>query len=668
MKRRKHRYRGYSKRTIILTIALFCSLFFGLGYSLLGTSLDLSGIISVKKYDQTLYGVLEKEAKRGTNATTYTGDHKDSFTVNATKDIYYFRSNTNNDETEAATILDKWNVIFAGHCWQMYRTTDTGGVKLLYNGEVENGKCLTTRGKHAGYNNVTTKNMLNSYYYGSDYTYDKTSNLFSLAGSISTGNVPIGSYTCMDTSNMGTCSSLYLVIRSNDINYDALVLNGNSHYSQYGETKYNFLNDSLGYSGYMYNTIYPSFSNKTFNYYVGYSYSAPANGYFGTGISYNNGIYTLENATFENWTDIYQNSKGLYRCVDSSVSACSEVLYIIDGYNNSYVAFRISNGYDLGHYDDSFYLGDGINSNGDGTYTITNSVLKKRTEYSSSTFYGKYYCMGEFDTCTEPKYIYSAGNNSFNYIIVGDNYKFAKGFTFNNGVYTLNDDSIISYNYLDYSLNSYRYTCFNESGICSDLYYTYYRNVYLYYLLLNDGNDLDDEINEMLYNDDVNKYDSLVKLAADAWYKKYLLDYSSYVDDILFHSCRSISSMSGLSSEGNINRSVNFNAAYSCPNETDQFSVSNSKAQLIYPIGFLTYSEQARINNDLVMKTGNTYWTMTPSSFTGGVSIQAVSSSGYSNLSSSALYSNGIRPVIALKPGTEYVSGTGSMADPYIVA
>ena len=64
-------------------------------------------------------------------------------------DIYYWRGNV------AATTNSDNNVIFAGYCWQMVRTTKTGGIKMIYNGEVvdpildENnevigGKCTNT--------------------------------------------------------------------------------------------------------------------------------------------------------------------------------------------------------------------------------------------------------------------------------------------------------------------------------------------------------------------------------------------------------------------------------------------------------------------------------------------------------------------------------------------
>ncbi len=46
--------------------------------------------------------------------------------------IYYYRGE-----------VDDNNVIFGGYCWKMVRTTDTGGVKIIYNGEPnEDGTCV----------------------------------------------------------------------------------------------------------------------------------------------------------------------------------------------------------------------------------------------------------------------------------------------------------------------------------------------------------------------------------------------------------------------------------------------------------------------------------------------------------------------------------------------
>ena len=51
--------------------------------------------------------------------------------------VYYFRG--------AATKLNN-NVIFNNMCWKIIRTTETGGVKLIYNGTPKNGKCETQTG------------------------------------------------------------------------------------------------------------------------------------------------------------------------------------------------------------------------------------------------------------------------------------------------------------------------------------------------------------------------------------------------------------------------------------------------------------------------------------------------------------------------------------------
>lgn len=53
-----------------------------------------------------------------------------SGTENKTYPIRYFRGNVTNN-----------NVIFANYCWKIVRTTETGGVKMIYNGVPTNGQC-----------------------------------------------------------------------------------------------------------------------------------------------------------------------------------------------------------------------------------------------------------------------------------------------------------------------------------------------------------------------------------------------------------------------------------------------------------------------------------------------------------------------------------------------
>ena len=48
------------------------------------------------------------------------------------------------------------NVKFANMCWKLIRVTGTGGMKLIYNGDLDaNGKCTTTSGNHMGYEGQT---------------------------------------------------------------------------------------------------------------------------------------------------------------------------------------------------------------------------------------------------------------------------------------------------------------------------------------------------------------------------------------------------------------------------------------------------------------------------------------------------------------------------------
>ena len=48
--------------------------------------------------------------------------------------VYYYRGTVDN------------NVLFANFCWKIIRTTETGGVKLIYNGVPSNGQCNNTTG------------------------------------------------------------------------------------------------------------------------------------------------------------------------------------------------------------------------------------------------------------------------------------------------------------------------------------------------------------------------------------------------------------------------------------------------------------------------------------------------------------------------------------------
>ena len=81
------------KRMIISSIILLV-VFLTTGYAAFSTSLGINGTLNVSKYDQTLYGVLEKAVSKG-YAREYTGAHQDSMAGVGTEKIYHWYAESN---------------------------------------------------------------------------------------------------------------------------------------------------------------------------------------------------------------------------------------------------------------------------------------------------------------------------------------------------------------------------------------------------------------------------------------------------------------------------------------------------------------------------------------------------------------------------------------------
>ena len=247
------------------------------------------------------------------------------------------------------------------------------------------------------------------------------------------------------------------------------------------------------------------------------------------------------------------------------------------------------------------------------------------------------------------------------------------------GTYTLGSDRIQEWNMNDSimeSLATHHYTCFNDTGECSTISYVFSGSKpnyagYIRYIDIPDGKNVEDALNEMLSSDDINQTSSTIKIGIDAWYKKYLTSYTSKLEDTVFCNDRSILGGLGIGAwnpnGGTISSplSLGKNSYLTCSNETDKFSTINNKARLTYPIGLLTNPEAELLNNNNILKTNQTYWLNSPDHFNGSISHHFVAENGAINYGNSN--SHGVRPVISLKPGAEYLSGDGSMADPYVV-
>ncbi len=683
--------------TVFLTLLAATILSTSIGFSALNQNLNIAGDIEFEEDNNLLYNVLKKESEIGTYAKEFTGAHNDSFTEEPTKSIYHWivpGDSTGNSIAEL--ILDKNNVIFANHCWQMFRTTDTGGVKMIYNGEAENGKCLNTRGNHVGYNSMSTTSLSQTYYYGTSYSYDKNNNVFSLDGTITTGSINKGQYTCKTTDQSETCSTLYYVDnQSSGTTYYVIALNGAQHYSQFGKLQFNYETISLAKVGYMYNTEYKSekkrySEEKTLLNYI--SFSDASTYYFADSYEYSLGWkYTLVDPSIPNTND-YSSLIGKYTIKSSNIDDWNNTVYlIVDITSDSLVCLSLSSGNAPTYY--QIQYGNDYTDNGDGTYTVNNPTTLYYSDYyqNYSSLKNKYACFNTSNTCNKLYYVYSTTATRYNCVNSDNMFIFSNSFNYNEvtGNYELNNDNIklfeINKQTSQNELRSHHYTCLNNTGICSTIYYVNYipntyGDYYLNYLKLSDGKSIEDAIDEMINNNDINAYNSTIKTGLDAWYKRYLNNYTNKIEDIVFCNYRKLNNLGGLNPANGyvgINGSVTYfdqkYADLSCLYDKDSFSTSNNIAKLDYPIGLATRSDLAILNGGNIIygegirKTGMEYWINSAYTYQYNVDVDCVGASG--RFSGSCITNNpyGVRPVISLKPETEYTSGDGSMEKPYLI-
>ena len=260
------------------------------------------------------------------------------------------------------------------------------------------------------------------------------------------------------------------------------------------------------------------------------------------------------------------------------------------------------------------------------------------------------------------------------------NIVFGNSFTYANGTYTLKDTMTVATWSSGYNtINNNHYTCITTGTSCTSLYYVYYTSSSnAYYITLTGGKSVNDALNEMLYADDVNKNDSTIKAYIDSWYEKNIKDkYDDKLEDTVFCNDRSMSneSSNGWNPNGGSTSTTlhfkNFSASNQslvCANETDRFSVNNSKAQLKYPIGLLSVPELslASYGSSHYFNNGQWVWLASPDLFySNGAGVRAVYSGSWNGYYVGS--SRGVRPAVSFQPGTSFSSGDGSYTSPFVV-
>ena len=665
--------------------------------------------------NKTLYRVLQNEATSGGLAKEYTGLHQDSYLKTGDEKIYHYYATTDEEGTE---IQNKNNVIFANACWQMIRTTDTGGVKLLYNGEPDsNGACGTDRGKHIGYTNATTvlgtrvtsQQPNYNFYYGTDYIYDSTTQKFSLAGtkvqsiwSSETYQDLIGKYTCKSIEENGTCTIIYYVTGyCNFTSAYVIGQNSDTSYSLIGRTVYNKTGDSLAYFGYMYNNVHITDIKEQPEIEVAYNPQRnELSLWYSKKYTYNSTTkeYKLTNPYQITSEDEISSLVGTYTVLSTSSTGTNTSLYYVvsesASISGSINVFPLSNGNTLTNCkntddgcNDSYTFGDGYTKLSTGKYRITNPTTIKRTAFLANyeAMRYKYLCINATNnSCSEVRYIEFTDitpDQYINYNSVTEPIKYSNSYTYSDGNYILSDTGAVTFwdsteeNMA--SLNNAHYTCFNETGVCSSLYYIYgYETEWrgLYYVQLTNGKSLDQIITESLSADDINQTDSEAKKIIDVWYEKNLLKYKDYLEDTIFCNNRTIKELNGWNpAAGDKTKSLLFNYSedssnLSCLNETDKFSLSNNKARLKYPIGLITYEEMNLLNNNNARTTPALYYLGTPYYFSHATWAYTWGISAKGELRQDEIrLTSGVRPAISLAPDTTYRVGDGTMTNPYIV-
>lgn len=641
----------------------------------------------------TLYGILEKEVTSGGLAKEYTGQHQDDINGTGTSKIYHYYASSTANGTK---ILDKNNVVFAGICWQMIRTTDTGGVKMIYNGEVSSdGTCGTNRSTHVGYSSVSTVSFSGGdlYDFADDYTYDEATGKFSLSGNVIKSywrsfeiSDLIGKYVCLSgtTGDNYTCAfnTVYQVLGYYNSSM-AIVgrIQTDINNSVIGNVGLNYDSATVSSVGYMYNDLnIADYGNLVVKHaYVGNEII----GWSAVNPTYDNGYYSFSNG------DAVYISIGHYFSPDTYTTVVKSLRYVVgfDSYDYYYIDLTDGNLMDNEYY----VVGNNYTVNDDGTYTITGEVgLVDKVEFYTNyiSYAGNFFAefLDENGDVENNKCSKLYINTSTADVLTPDNYKeyfsnaavfteskFSKEFTYQNGSYELTGDSIfVQSNYTDLAsqVEDYHYTCFNENGVCDSIYYVYYSDPKrLNYLKLIDGNDISTTLDNLFNSSSSNTNDSVFKMVIESWYKKNLSSYGNYLEDTVFCNDRSISELGGFDPNSVSGFStLRFGASngLSCTNAADRFSYYNNKAKLKYPIGLLTAAEAELLNSNSVRIANNSYWLSSPYGISNSVDISYVTEDGdISNASVNTL--KGVRPVITLKGSLKYTTGDGSKNNPYVI-
>lgn len=530
-----------------------------------------------------------------TNANS--GVYTIASTASDTYPVHYYRGNIKNN-----------NVLFAGFCWKMVRTTSTGGVKLIYNGTYdETNKCNNTGAASqigtSKFNSNYSSPADVGYMYGTRYTYSSKS--------LPSINVLNQSYTS-----------------STDYYYGTSITYSNGRYTLQNATQKSWSDNYSTLTGY-YTCRSTSTTCSTVYYIAGaissYQYNLSLSGgvtdpatqtiTLGKGMTDNgNNTYSLiDTVTVKraDWYKNYSTYKNYYMCKDLTSTTCDSK-YLITSTNNYQMT-----------YDDTFKYVYGNDVTWDGTkYTLIDTYTSINDWSTYKTTIAKKYhytCLNTTGECTNVYYIHYFGSSYQIYYLKlssGKNIEDAKDEMFTNTTDSTMKRTIDNW----YSQNMTAYTSKLEDTFwCND---------------------------RTLYSG------SLAGKDEDAG-----TDYSQFsaYNRVSIKSSPSIDCSNESRDGFTVSTSSGGNGKLTYP-------VGLLTADEVMLAGGNNNS-----NSKYYLYTGKYYWVMSPFSFYYNYAIGFYVIS-YGNLENTVVGNPYIvRPSVSLAPGTKTTEGNGTVDDPYIV-
>lgn len=328
--------------------------------------------------------------------------------------------------------------------------------------------------------------------------------------------------------------------------------------------------------------------------------------------------------------------------------------------------------------------------------TVIRSIGKSKFNdgYDSIGYVGYMYNKNEtkkYKTNYKKMTFISSGGNLETYT-----YKYSNGFEYKNGNYYLKNDIKEISNVSPLSITNRHYTCFSNSDVCEngEIYYiTGLRydgdDYHIYYIILKNGNSVEDALNSMINNDNVNKDNSIIKTYIEDWFEKNMLDFAKYLEDSVYCNDRSVIDYGNWASTNNVTgygmgyetikfKNYNLNDELYCKNITDRFSVSNDKAKLKYPVGLISLPELHLLKkSDATSPNTSGFYTISPLRYFSSSEVVVGNLYDSNNFQAPNGYylTNGlppnvesyVKPMITLSYDAGYSEGNGSASNPYVI-